>query len=99
VRASWALATVGAPSVLVLGDRSAEQLAVIDPRTGICANGVVVAAGSLVASATPTKLPHCILEFTAGTECGTLVVPRSSRIILGSAMNRSSATSSSSTWP
>jgi ADP-dependent phosphofructokinase/glucokinase len=81
-QASWELATVGAPSVLALGDRSAEQLAVIDPRTGICADGVVVAAGSLIGSGTPTKLPHCILEFTAGTKYGTLAVPRSSRIIL-----------------
>jgi hypothetical protein len=81
-QASWALAAVGAPSVLALGDRSAEQLAVIDPRTGICADGAVAAAGSLVASGTPTKLPHCILEFTAGIRCGTLAVPRSSRIIL-----------------
>ena len=81
-QASWALATVGARNVLALGDRSAEQLAVIDPRTGICADGVVVPAGSLVASGTPTKLPHCILEFTAGTRSGTLAVSRSSRIIL-----------------
>jgi ADP-dependent phosphofructokinase/glucokinase len=81
-QASWALATVGAPSVLALGDRSAEQLAVIDPRTGICTDGVVVPAGSVVASGTPTKLPHCILEFTAGTRSGPLAVPRSSRIIL-----------------
>jgi len=81
-QASWALATVGAPSVLALADRSAEQLAVIDPRTGICTNGAVVAAGSLVAVGTPTKLPHCILEFTEETRCGTLAVPRSSRIIL-----------------
>jgi ADP-specific Phosphofructokinase/Glucokinase conserved region len=81
-QASWTLATVGAPSVLALGDRSAEQLAVIDPRTGICADGVVVPAGSLVASGTPTKLPHCVLEFTAGTRCGALAVPRASRIIL-----------------
>jgi hypothetical protein len=81
-QASWALATVGAPNVLALGDRSAEQLAVIDPRTGICLDGVVVAAGSLVGSGSPTKLPHCILEFTAGTRCGTHAVPRSSRIIL-----------------
>jgi hypothetical protein len=82
-QASWTLATVGAPSVLALGDRSAEQLAVIDPRTGICTDGaVVVAAGSLVGSGTPTKLPHCILEFMAGTKCGTLALPRSSRIIL-----------------
>ena len=81
-QASWALATVGAPSVLALGDRSAEQLAVIDPRTGICTDGAVAAAGSLVGSGTPTKLPHCILEFTAGTRSGALAVPRSSRIIL-----------------
>ena len=81
-QASWALATAGAPSVLALGDRSAEQLSVIDPRTGICTDSAVVAAGSLAGSGTPTKLPHCILEFTAGTSCGTLAVPRSSRIIL-----------------
>jgi ADP-dependent phosphofructokinase/glucokinase len=68
--------------VLALGDRSAEQLAVVDPRTGICTDGVVVPAGSLVACGTPTKLPHCILEFTAGTGSGPLAVPRSSRIIL-----------------
>ncbi len=81
-QASWALATVGAASVLALADRSTEQLAVIDPRAGVCADGAVVPAGSLVASGAPTKLPHCILEFTAGTTCGTLAVPRSSRIIL-----------------
>jgi ADP-dependent phosphofructokinase/glucokinase len=81
-QASWALATVGAASVLALADRSPEQLAVIDPRTGVCADGAVVPAGSLVPSGAATKLPHCILEFTAGTACGTLTVPRSSRIIL-----------------
>jgi ADP-dependent phosphofructokinase/glucokinase len=81
-QASWALATVGAASVLALADRSGEQLAVIDPRTGICADGTVVPAASLVPSGTATKLPHCILEFKAGTTCGLLSVPRSSRIIL-----------------
>jgi ADP-dependent phosphofructokinase/glucokinase len=81
-QASWALATVGAASVLALADRSAGQLAVIDSRTGVCADGRVVTAGSLIPSGTPTKLPHCILEFTAGTAAGTVTVPRSSRIIL-----------------
>jgi ADP-dependent phosphofructokinase/glucokinase len=81
-QASWALATVGAASVLALADRSPEQLAVIDPRTGLCADGTVVPAGTLVASGAPTKLLHCILEFTAGTRSGMLTVPRSSRIIL-----------------
>jgi ADP-dependent phosphofructokinase/glucokinase len=81
-QACWALATVGAAGVLALADRSAEQLAVIDSRTGVCADGAVVPAGSVVASGAPTKLLHCILEFTAGTRCGTQTIPRSSRIIL-----------------
>jgi ADP-dependent phosphofructokinase/glucokinase len=55
---------------------------VIDPRTGICADGEVVAAGSVTPSGKATKLPHCILEFTAGTAHGAVTVPRSSRIIL-----------------
>lgn len=81
-QASWALATVGGRSVLALADRSAEQLAVIDPRTGVCAGGKVVAAGAVTPSGSPAKLPHCILEFTAGTSHGPVTVPRSSRVIL-----------------
>lgn len=81
-QASWALAMAGARSVLALADRSAEQLAVIDPRVGICVDGAVRPAGSVAPSGTPAKLPHCILEFTAGTSCSGITVPRSSRIIL-----------------
>lgn len=81
-QASWALAAVGGRSVLALADRSPGQLAVIDPRTGLCADGAIVAAGSLTPSGHPTKLPHCILEFTAGTSHGGRTLPRSSRIIL-----------------
>ncbi len=81
-QASWALAAVGGHSILALADRSPEQLAVIDPRTGVCADGQIVTAGSLTPSGNPTKLPHCILEFTAGTSHGGVTLPRSSRIIL-----------------
>ena len=81
-QASWALAAVGGRSVLALADRSPGQLAVIDPRTGLCADGAIVPAGALAPSGQPTKRPHCILEFTAGTSCGDLTLPRSSRIIL-----------------
>jgi ADP-dependent phosphofructokinase/glucokinase len=63
-QASWALAEIGAPSVLALRDRSAQQLAVVDPH------------------GEPTKQPHCILEFTAGTPFVDTSVPRSTRIIL-----------------
>jgi ADP-dependent phosphofructokinase/glucokinase len=81
-QASWALAAIGARSVLALADRSAEQLAVIDPRAGICADGAIITAGSVKPAGVPAKLPHCILEFTAGTAHAGLVIPRSSRIIL-----------------
>jgi ADP-dependent phosphofructokinase/glucokinase len=81
-QASWALATIGARSVLALADRSAEQLAVIDPRAGVCADGAIVAAGSIMPSGEPSKLPHSILEFTAGTAHAGVTIPRSSRIIL-----------------
>ena len=81
-QASWALAAVGGHSVLALADRSPGQLAVIDPRTGLCADGTIVAAGSLAPSGQATKLPHCILEFTAGTSRNGVPLPRSSRIIL-----------------
>ncbi|MGP3989760.1 hypothetical protein [Streptomyces sp. 3N207] len=79
---SWALATVGAPSVLALADRSAEQLAVVDPRTGLCQSDTVVPAGSVTPSGRPTKQPHCVLEFTAGTRYGQGAVLRSTRIIV-----------------
>jgi hypothetical protein len=81
-QAAWALAMAGARSVLALADRSAGQLAVIDPRVGLCVAGAVRPAGSVSPSGTPAKLPHCILEFTAGTSCSGVTVPRSSRIIL-----------------
>src|SRR5207247_1114178 len=81
-QASWALAVLGAPSVLALADRSAEQLAVVDPRTGVCSDGRVVPAGSIAATGEATKLPHCVLEFASGTPLGGGTVPRSTRLIL-----------------
>jgi ADP-dependent phosphofructokinase/glucokinase len=81
-QASWALATLGARSVLALADRSAAQLAVIDPRAGLCSAGAVVPAGTVMPHGEPSKEPHCILEFTAGTTSGAVTVSRSSRVIL-----------------
>lgn len=81
-QASWTLAAIGARSVLALADRSAEQIAVIDPRAGICADGTVVAAGAITPRGRPSKLQHCILEFTAGVSNGPVTIRRSSRIIL-----------------
>jgi hypothetical protein len=81
-QASWALAVLGAPSVLALADRSAPQLAVLDPRTGLCSDGRVIPAGTVTPTGEPLKLLHCILEFTAGTPFGDSIVPRSTRLIL-----------------
>ena len=81
-QASWALATLGARTVLALADRSAGQLAVIDPRAGLCSGGAVVPAGQVAPRGEPSKEPHCILEFTAGTTSGAVTVSRSSRVIL-----------------
>jgi ADP-dependent phosphofructokinase/glucokinase len=82
-QASWALAVLGAPSVLALDDRSAVQLAVLDPRTGVVSDGTVVPAGTIAPSGTLRKLPHFVLEFAAGTPIGAdAMVSRSTRIIL-----------------
>lgn len=81
-QASWALAVIGAPSVLALADRSAGQLAVIDPRIGLCSARRVRPAGSVPPSGDPLKLPHSVLEFSAGTPIGDRATPRSTRIIL-----------------
>jgi len=81
-QASWALAALGARSVLALADRSAEQLAVIEPRALVCASGTAVPASAITPHGPPSKLPHCILEFTAGVSHPDLTIGRSSRIIL-----------------
>ncbi len=81
-QASWALAALGARSVLALADRSAEQLAVIEPQALVCAVGTTVPASAITPRGTPAKLPHCILEFTAGVAHPDLTIGRSSRIIL-----------------
>jgi ADP-dependent phosphofructokinase/glucokinase len=81
-QASATLAVLGAPSVLALADRSARQLAVLHPRTGVCVEDRVVPASSIMPHGEPLKLPHCVLEFTEGTPIADARVPRSSRLIL-----------------
>jgi ADP-dependent phosphofructokinase/glucokinase len=93
-QASWALAVLGAPSVVPLADRSAEQLAVLHPDVTLCTAAGTAPAGRLTgAEATAdrgtggsgvAKQPHSVLEFAAGTSAPGLPggLPRSSRIIL-----------------
>jgi ADP-dependent phosphofructokinase/glucokinase len=83
-QACWSLAVLGAPTVLALADRSRAQLGVLHPDIGVCVPGAVTSIGWLnpPADLSPTKPPHYILEFTAGTRWSGGTVPRSSRIIV-----------------
>lgn len=81
-QASWALAELGAPSVLALADRSVEQLSVLDPRICVCVAGDLRPVSAITPRGKPAKLAHVVLEFTGGTQAGRLVVPRSTRLIL-----------------
>jgi ADP-dependent phosphofructokinase/glucokinase len=81
-QASWALANVGAPSVLALHDRSVQQLSVVDPRTMMCVGDRLVPAGEVVGEGKPSKLLHCVLEFAQGTPFNGETIARSTRIIL-----------------
>jgi ADP-dependent phosphofructokinase/glucokinase len=81
-QAAWALAILGAPSVLALRDRSADQLSVLHPAIRICGPDGITTISDAHSGTAATKPRHYILEFTAGTRWSAGVVARSTRIIL-----------------
>lgn len=81
-QAAWVLAVLGAPSVLALADRSAQQLAVVHPAVGLVTTAGVRRAGDVTPAGRPTKPPHYILELTAGTRWTGGTIERSDRIII-----------------
>jgi ADP-dependent phosphofructokinase/glucokinase len=81
-QAAWALAILGAPSVLALRDRSADQLSVLHPAIRICGPDGITTILDAHSGTAATKPRHYILEFTAGTRWSAGVVARSTRIIL-----------------
>jgi ADP-dependent phosphofructokinase/glucokinase len=82
-QAAWALASVGAPAIIALTDRSDEQLSVLHPGISICAEDGTLAAPSSVRRRTPPRKPrNIILEFTEGTAWPGGCVRRSTRIML-----------------
>ena len=98
-QASWAPATVGAPSVLALGDRSAEQLAVIDPRTGFARMVRWWQPGLWPAPAPRRSCRTASWSSRREPSAARSPSPDRAGSSCGSATNRSSATKSSSTWP
>lgn len=81
-QAAWALARLGAPAIIALGDRSADQLAVLDPATWLAdGDGKLRRAGE-TAPEGEGKPAHYIVEYTAGRPLPGLVPTRSTRIIV-----------------
>lgn len=81
-QAAWALAILGAPSLVALRDRSTDQLSVLHPAIGICGPDGITTTSDAPSGTAATKPRHYILEFTAGTRWSAGVVARSTRIIL-----------------
>jgi ADP-dependent phosphofructokinase/glucokinase len=81
-QAAWALGELGAPCVLALGRRSAEQLSVLAPQALLCANGSLVPIRDAVPGGSAPAARHQILEFARGTSWDGVCLSRSNRIIL-----------------
>jgi ADP-dependent phosphofructokinase/glucokinase len=81
-QAAWALARLRAPVIMALGDRSAEQLAVLDP--GICLvrpDGIAAPVDQAAAEGRG-KPAHYIIEYNAGRPLPGVTPPRSTRVIV-----------------
>ena len=81
-QAAWALATLGAPAIVALTDRSREQLSVMPPGVKISEAGRLVGARELAPATPPRKPRNIVLELTEGTAWPGGRVRRSTRIML-----------------
>lgn len=80
-QAAHMLALLGAPALIALESRSADQLGVLHPDILVAA-AAGAAPVSSVAPAGAARPPHYIFEFTAGGTIGASRLPRSSRTIV-----------------
>jgi hypothetical protein len=79
--AARVLTLLGAPALLSLAHRSADQMATVDPDIFLAAGGHPTRAGAIAGSPDATPKVY-VFEFTAGHPVGTILPPRSSRIIV-----------------
>jgi len=79
--AARVLAVLGAPALLALGCRDAEQLAVVDGAICLASGGRPVPAAEIVPQGTGRPKIY-IFEYTAGRPVGPVTPPRSSRVIV-----------------
>ena len=81
-QAAWALALLGAPVVMALNDRSAEQLAVLQPSVKLVGErGALVSVGETQPGGVG-KPAHYIVEYVAGRPLPEFTPDRSTRIIV-----------------
>jgi len=80
-QAAQTLATVGAPTLMSLGDRGSRQLSVIHPEIQIAGNSGLIKCGDLPESEA-LKPAHYIFEFTIGVKVGSVIPRRSTRTIV-----------------
>jgi ADP-dependent phosphofructokinase/glucokinase len=80
-QAATTLATLGAPALLALRDRSESQLAVLSPEVLLATAAGLVQARQVRGSGSG-KPAHYLFEYTAGRPAGRVIPPRSTRVIV-----------------
>jgi ADP-dependent phosphofructokinase/glucokinase len=80
-QAAQMLATLGAPTLVAIGDRTARQVERFHPNVGLAGPGGPTTMGAIRGTPGMGKPAHYIVEFQAGSSIGGHVLPRSSRII------------------
>ncbi len=81
-QAAYALAQLGAPVLLSLEDRTAEQIALLHPEILVATDGGLVRAGDLAPESAAGKPVHIIVEYGAGRAVAGIVPERSTRVIV-----------------
>lgn len=81
-QAAYALAQLGAPVLLALQDRTAEQIALLHPNILVATEDGLTRADSLTPQRTPGRPPHFIIEYIEGRAVAGIVPPRSTRVIV-----------------
>ncbi len=81
-QAAYALAQLGAPVLLALQDRTAEQIALLHPDILIATGHGLVRAAALAPQSARGRLPHVIVEYVEGRAVCGIVPPRSTRVIV-----------------
>ncbi len=81
-QAAWALASLGAPSVMALACRHPEQLDVLPVTMQIVEDGRLVEVGVATPNTATPPCRHAILECAQGTSWRGMSTPRASRLIV-----------------